>query len=109
MPPFCLGDLAAYYGLGTRCDASARTRRYLQSFSGVSSVYEGAFLPRRGRVIYSTVFTEPLSTPAVGRPQGLALTTALPGLPRRHNGIGPPLRGFWLSVSWSRRGHVSAA
>ena len=23
MLPFCLGDLAAYYGLGTRCDARA--------------------------------------------------------------------------------------
>ena len=27
MPPFCLGDLAADYGLGTRCDPRAWTRR----------------------------------------------------------------------------------
>ncbi len=33
-------------------------------------------------VIYTTVSAEPLSRPAASRPEGLALTTAVPGLPR---------------------------
>ena len=49
-------------------------------FSGVFPLHEGAFYPRRGRVIYTTVFTEPLCRPPVGLglDKGAARTAAAP-------------------------------
>ena len=82
-------ELADSSVLYQRCQRQHRVRTVISSpFSGVISVHEGAFFPRRGLVIYTTVFTEPLSRPPASSPEGLALTTALPGLPWRHNGVG---------------------
>ncbi len=75
-------------------------RRLDDPESSLSPAVFGCLLCKRGSVLapartryLHTVSAEPLSRPAASRPEGLALTTAVPGLPVRHNGVGSPPRG----------------
>ncbi len=68
-------------------------RRYLQSTFGCLLCTRGSLLARASARYLRHCLHRAVVKAAASRPEGLALTTALPGLPRRHNGVRRPSRG----------------